>query len=106
MRVSIALELRAVGKRYVAGTPRCFASVQALSGVDLTLRAGDTICIVGECGSGKSTLLLCAAGLLVPDSGLVRWFGSGDRGAAVRHTTYHFASSAAFAARRAIPASP
>jgi len=40
-----------------------------LSHLDLTIRAGDYLCIVGDNGSGKSTLLRGLLGLLPPQSG-------------------------------------
>ena len=40
-----------------------------LSHLDLTVRAGDYLCIVGDNGSGKSTLLRGLLGLLTPQSG-------------------------------------
>lgn len=43
----------------------------ALAGVDLTVRAGETVGLLGPSGAGKSTLLALAAGLLRPTAGLV-----------------------------------
>ena len=40
-----------------------------LTHLDLTIRAGDYLCIVGDNGSGKSTLLRGFLGLLTPQSG-------------------------------------
>lgn len=40
-----------------------------LAHLDLTIRAGDYLCIVGDNGSGKSTLLRGLLGLLSPQSG-------------------------------------
>ena len=40
-----------------------------LTHLDLTVRAGDYLCIVGDNGSGKSTLLRGLLGLLPPQSG-------------------------------------
>ena len=40
-----------------------------LTHLDLTIRAGDYLCIVGDNGSGKSTLLRGLLGLLTPQSG-------------------------------------
>jgi ABC-type glutathione transport system ATPase component len=47
--------------------------VDALCGVDLTIKAGSTVALIGVSGSGKSTLARCVACLEVPDSGEI-WF--------------------------------
>ena len=44
-------------------------STPLLLGAELTVSAGDRVCLVGRNGSGKSTLLRIAAGLLSADSG-------------------------------------
>ncbi|MBV6754335.1 ABC transporter ATP-binding protein [Pseudomonas chlororaphis] len=48
---------------------------QALAGLDLHLREGETLGIVGESGSGKSTLGRCLVRLLQPDAGSLEWQG-------------------------------
>ncbi|MFB7217902.1 ABC transporter ATP-binding protein [Streptomyces sp. NPDC056227] len=45
----------------------------ALDGVSITLPMGSVTAVVGENGSGKSTLMKVLAGLLLPQSGTVRW---------------------------------
>jgi ABC-type lipoprotein export system ATPase subunit len=45
--------------------------VAALSGVDLTVRAGEMIALLGPSGAGKSTLLSLLAGLFQPTAGTV-----------------------------------
>ena len=51
------------------GISRSFGPVRALSGVDLLVRAGRIVGLVGENGAGKSTLLRVLAGDLTPDGG-------------------------------------
>jgi ABC transport system ATP-binding/permease protein len=46
-----------------------FGSAPLLDGVDLSVSAGERVCLVGRNGSGKSTLLRIAAGLVEPDRG-------------------------------------
>jgi len=46
-----------------------------LAGIDLSLRRGESLALMGESGSGKSTLLHLAAGLDRPDRGAVRLDG-------------------------------
>jgi ABC transport system ATP-binding/permease protein len=55
------LQLQDVGFTF-GGTP-------LLAGVDLTIAAGERVCLVGRNGSGKSTLLRIAAGLIESDHG-------------------------------------
>src|ERR1700761_6568463 len=46
-----------------------FGNSQLLDGAELSVGAGERLCLVGRNGSGKSTLLKIAAGLIEPDGG-------------------------------------
>ncbi|WP_371529436.1 ATP-binding cassette domain-containing protein [Streptomyces sp. NBC_01283] len=50
--------------------------VEALRRVDLTVRAGETVALMGRNGAGKSTLLSTLVGLLEPAAGSVRVGGA------------------------------
>lgn len=49
--------------------------VRAVDSVDLTIRSGEVVGIVGQNGSGKTTLAKHLNGLHEPESGSVRWCG-------------------------------
>ena len=47
------------------------ATIDALAGVDLEVREGETLCLIGTSGSGKTTLLRTVNRLQEPTSGRV-----------------------------------
>ena len=64
---AIVLEARAI--------TRAFPGVQALAGVDLTLRAGEVHALMGQNGAGKSTLIKVLTGVHAPDGGTIKLLG-------------------------------
>ena len=54
---------------------RAFPGVQALAGVELTLRAGEVHALMGQNGAGKSTLIKVLTGVYAPDAGSIELLG-------------------------------
>lgn len=54
---------------------KSFGKNHVLRGVDLTLKQGESIAIIGGSGSGKSVMLHCILGLAHPDKGLIQMDG-------------------------------
>ncbi|MCL1949690.1 MAG: ABC transporter ATP-binding protein [Turicibacter sp.] len=52
-----------------------YDNVHALKGIDLEVRAGEIVSLIGSNGAGKSTTLLAIAGLLSPSEGKVTFDG-------------------------------
>ncbi len=59
----------------LGGLVKEFGGIQALNGVDLTLRAGEVLGLVGDNGAGKSTLLRCICGHHEPTAGTIEVWG-------------------------------
>jgi len=66
------------GTHQVFSTPR--GDVPAVAGVDLDVRPGQVLCLVGESGCGKTTTARMAAGLAEPTGGEVLYHGTDLRG--------------------------
>ena len=54
---------------------RTYGRLVALAGLDLTVRAGECVALIGANGSGKSTAVRAIAGLIEPSGGTVRICG-------------------------------
>ena len=74
-RISVAgdtiLAVRGLVKNYRLGRTTAYA----VRGIDLDIKEGEFVAIVGNSGAGKTTLLNCMAGLDTPDYGVVLFHG-------------------------------
>ncbi len=59
----------------VRGATKRFGSILALEGVDLEVRRGEILALLGDNGAGKSTLIKCISGLHHLDAGTIRLDG-------------------------------
>ncbi len=67
------LQISRVSKLFFPGSPD---EKVALAGINLSLKAGDFVTIIGSNGAGKSTLMNMISGVLTPDAGDVKIDGS------------------------------
>ena len=67
----IVLSCRGLAKTYVSGP----LNVPVLLGIDLDVKRGESVAVIGASGSGKSTLLHLLGGLDQPSSGTVELAG-------------------------------
>jgi ABC-type polar amino acid transport system ATPase subunit len=56
----------------IEGLHKHFGALHVLNGIDLSVAAGEVVCIIGPSGSGKSTLLRCINHLEVAERGRIR----------------------------------
>ncbi len=57
------------------GITKRFGAVQALSGVDFDINAGEVVALVGDNGAGKSTFVKILSGVYTPDEGTITYDG-------------------------------
>jgi branched-chain amino acid transport system ATP-binding protein len=59
----------------ISGLRAAYAPIEALGGIDLEVRAGELVCLLGANGAGKSTTLRTISGLLRPVAGRIVFEG-------------------------------
>jgi len=55
----------------ISGLRKSYGATEVLRGVDLQVRAGELVCVIGPSGSGKSTMLCCCNLLETPTGGTI-----------------------------------
>ncbi len=65
----------------VEGLHKRFGKLEVLRGIDLDVRKGEVVCVIGPSGSGKSTLLRCVNLLEPPEEGRILLEGEEITGA-------------------------
>jgi ABC-2 type transport system ATP-binding protein len=68
----------------VRGLTKRYGGVTAVDGLDLDVRAGETLALLGPNGAGKTTTVECCEGYRSPDAGTVRVLGLDPRRDAAR----------------------
>jgi phospholipid/cholesterol/gamma-HCH transport system ATP-binding protein len=77
----------------LSGLRKSFGPNRVLGGVDLAIRKGETMVVIGQSGSGKSVLLKLLIGIMAPDAGTIEIDGTdvtGLRGDAHQSVTRKF----------------
>ena len=69
--------MRSARRRFLAltGVSKRYGGVRALEAVDFSCERGKIHAVLGENGAGKSTLIKIIAGVVQPDSGIMRLAG-------------------------------
>jgi ABC-2 type transport system ATP-binding protein len=70
-----------------SGVTKNYGSIEALRGLDLSIKPGELLAILGANGAGKTTAVRLLLGLAKPTSGEVRVFGADPRDAENRART-------------------
>ena len=90
-------------KLRIRGLKKAFDRNVVLDGVDLDIRAGDHLVLLGASGSGKSVLVKCILGLMAPEAGSIliggqetRDLSSDERDGLMRGTGVLFQNGALF----------
>lgn len=57
-----------------------YGPIEALKGIDIEVKEGEIVCLIGNNGAGKSTILMTISGILMPRSGDIVFQGKSVKG--------------------------
>jgi phospholipid/cholesterol/gamma-HCH transport system ATP-binding protein len=60
----------------IKGLYKSFGKNDILKGVDISVKRGENLVVLGKSGSGKSVTIKCLVGLITPDKGEIKVFGT------------------------------
>lgn len=75
----------------VSDLHKAFGRKRVLNGVDLKIKKGESLVVIGGSGTGKSVLIKCIQGLIRPDSGSIKIDGFETVGVARKENEKHYA---------------
>jgi branched-chain amino acid transport system ATP-binding protein len=64
----------------IQGLKVAYGGIQAVKGIDLEVRQGELVALIGANGAGKTTTMKAITGTLQPAAGEIRYFGRAIRG--------------------------
>jgi len=59
----------------LAGVKKSFGGQEILKGINLAVKKGENVVVLGKSGQGKSVTIKCIVGMIMPDEGSVKVFG-------------------------------
>ena len=71
---------------------KAFGRKRVLNGVNLSLKKGESLVVIGGSGTGKSVLIKCIQGLIEPDSGSIKIDGFETVGTSRKESEKHYAT--------------
>ncbi len=60
----------------LAGIKKSFGTLEELKEINLVVKKGENVVVIGKSGQGKSVTIKCIAGMIVPDAGSIKVFNN------------------------------
>lgn len=59
----------------LGGVHASYGQIKAIRGIDIEVRKGEIVCLIGSNGAGKTTTLMTISGIMQPDGGNIVFEG-------------------------------